>query len=112
MSRLPKGTDADLTARLHEVHAGSAFFPKPDRRLLASTFAVRHYAGDVTYTVDGFLSKNNDTVSNDLTELCRSSSQPLLHQIFAAREVRSDRGSSLAHNELMMSSPFTNECIR
>jgi myosin heavy subunit len=32
-------------------------------------FIVKHFAGDVTYTVDGFLSKNNDSLQDGLAEV-------------------------------------------
>ena len=56
--------------------------------MINSTFVVKHYAGEVSYTIDGFLSKNNDTLSNDLTALCRSSTITLLSEIFAAKEAK------------------------
>ena len=89
--RLPKTTDVELNQRLHDAHAGNAFFPRPERKLLTSAFKVKHYAGEVTYTVDGFLAKNNDTLSNDLTELCLSSSQQLLSSIFKERETKKEQ---------------------
>ena len=89
MCRLPKTNDMELNKRLHDAHgANTAFFPKPERKMINSTFVVKHYAGEVSYTIDGFLSKNNDTLSNDLTALCRSSTITLLSEIFAAKEAK------------------------
>lgn len=38
--RLPKTTDTELVQRLHDTHTGNTFFPRPDRRQLATTFKV------------------------------------------------------------------------
>ena len=62
MGRLPKATDPDLCKRLHDSHSGNAFFPRPDPRKVKEVFNVLHYAGVVSYSVAGFLDKNNDTV--------------------------------------------------
>jgi len=86
--RLPKTTDTELINRLHTAHAGNPFFPKPDPRQLKTCFKVLHYAGEVTYTIDGFLGKNSDSLSHDLTELCRASSCQLLSSIFKEAERR------------------------
>eukprot|EP01038_Epipyxis_sp_PR26KG_P005250 gene5250-7296_t len=37
------------------------------------TFVVRHFAGEVVYSMDGFLLKNNDALQEDLLDLMRSS---------------------------------------
>ena len=41
-----------------------------------------HYAGVVSYTVSGFLDKNNDTVNKDLIDLCCASQNELLQTVF------------------------------
>lgn len=41
-------------------------------------FSVKHFAGDVTYIVTGFLEKNNDSLQEDLMELLVCSSNPFI----------------------------------
>lgn len=41
--------------------------------LIYYRFSVLHFAGEVTYCVDGFIEKNNDTLYTDLEELMTSS---------------------------------------
>jgi myosin heavy subunit len=40
------------------------------------TFAVKHFAGAVTYETRGFVEKNRDTISTTLSNLCSSPSPP------------------------------------
>uniref|UniRef100_A0A1I7YKF9 Myosin motor domain-containing protein n=1 Tax=Steinernema glaseri TaxID=37863 RepID=A0A1I7YKF9_9BILA len=45
-------------------------------------FRITHYAGDVTYSVRGFIDKNKDTLFQDLKRLLYSSESPLLKEMF------------------------------
>ena len=45
-------------------------------------FSVAHYAGTVTYDIDGFLDKNRDTLAIDLVAVCRLSDNLLIKEIF------------------------------
>ena len=49
----------------------------------ASRFKIVHYAGEVSYDADGFVEKNRDTVFVDLLEMCKSSSNPFIQELFA-----------------------------
>lgn len=51
--------------------------------LFPDDFAITHYAGKVSYNVNGFMDRNKDTVPEDMRELLAGSENPLLAQIFA-----------------------------
>ena len=57
--------------------------------LTAQEFKLRHYAGDVVYTVTGFVDKNNDLLFRDAKEVLSSSSNPLLAEVFPQEELQS-----------------------
>ncbi|KAL1504450.1 hypothetical protein AB1Y20_010856 [Prymnesium parvum] len=87
--RLPRSSDVELAKRFHDTHGGStphANFPPPDPRRVANEFKVAHYAEEVTYLIEGFLDKNNGSLSADLSALCASSTQDILSDVFRLRE--------------------------
>ncbi|XP_063159287.1 unconventional myosin-Ig [Candoia aspera] len=45
-------------------------------------FRIKHYAGDVTYSVEGFLDKNKDTLFQDFKRLMYNSTDPLLQEMW------------------------------
>ncbi|KAN0021662.1 hypothetical protein ACTFIU_003806 [Dictyostelium citrinum] len=53
-----------------------------DRSIGDTCFRLKHYAGDVTYDVRGFLDKNKDTLFGDLISSMQSSSDPLVQGLF------------------------------
>ncbi|GFR18852.1 unconventional myosin-Ib [Trichonephila clavata] len=53
-----------------------------DSTLPHHSFRVRHYAGAVTYSVTGFIDKNNDILHRDLSQAMYRTDQPLLKTLF------------------------------
>lgn len=51
----------------------------------AGRFAVQHYAGEVTYSIDGFLDKNKDLLFPNLINLCVEANKSLLKDLFQVR---------------------------
>jgi myosin heavy subunit len=49
-------------------------------------FIVKHFAGDVTYTVDGFLVKNNDSLQDGLSEVIYMSDSVFLTNMLIAED--------------------------
>ncbi|XP_034016403.1 unconventional myosin-Ig [Thalassophryne amazonica] len=45
-------------------------------------FRIRHYAGDVTYSVDGFLDKNKDLLFQDFKRLMYNSANPVMKEMW------------------------------
>ena len=83
---LPRGSEAKFVNRLHAVFdetpaTKSAYYARNRRK--PNDFAVRHFAGEVTYTVDGFLEKNKDSLAPALLHLVKISTLTILNVLAA-----------------------------
>ncbi|KTW30754.1 hypothetical protein T552_00466 [Pneumocystis carinii B80] len=81
--------DAVATAHADSVAADSSFIQKlslltsnPHFEQRQSQFIIKHYAGDVTYTVHGITEKNKDNLLKDLLNLIAKSENAFLHELF------------------------------
>ena len=63
-----------------KAHLKDASFTTP--RGDTPEFTIAHYAGDVTYQVDGFLDKNRDTLAVDLVAVMRLSDISMIAELF------------------------------
>lgn len=72
--KLPRATDDKLADMLHQEwdEKKNQAFPMTNPRESRNHFIINHYAGNVTYCTDGWLVKNMDTISADITDLCRN----------------------------------------
>lgn len=94
---VPRGSDAKFVSRLHTTFDESAatksqYFVRNRRK--PNDFGVRHFAGDVMYTVDGFLEKNKDTLSTILINMLKSSSVNIISSMTSLGEGDDSGGSS------------------
>ncbi|ORZ34063.1 P-loop containing nucleoside triphosphate hydrolase protein [Catenaria anguillulae PL171] len=80
----PEKADQTLQSDLNRI-THSRFFAQ------TGTFTIRHYAGDVTYTVSGMSEKNRDANNKDLLELIKTSKHALLLRLFPEDVDRENR---------------------
>ena len=83
----------DICATIH-AQGGSAtdekFLQKADGlfsghahwRSFTGAFAIKHYAGEVAYEVEGFTDKNKDTLFQECIDTMRNSGTPFIHSLF------------------------------
>ena len=68
------------------IEVGDAMTTMPgsnfQTRNLAATFTVRHWAGEVDYSIDGLLEENGDVVSGDLMNLMKSTKRWFVKNLF------------------------------
>eukprot|EP00004_Rigifila_ramosa_P024751 TRINITY_DN7254_c0_g1_i1.p1 TRINITY_DN7254_c0_g1~~TRINITY_DN7254_c0_g1_i1.p1 ORF type:complete len:1460 (-),score=473.86 TRINITY_DN7254_c0_g1_i1:45-4352(-) len=79
--KMPKATDKQFVEKVHSIwekHPRMGRL-KPTQNK-SECFALRHYAGQVVYTVAGFLEKNNDITHADHQGMLEASQLPLLSQ--------------------------------
>ena len=80
----PGGSNAKLLEKLQQVHGKHAHFARAAKDG-ATTFKVRHYAGEVLYKVDGLIEKSRDLLHSDLEACLAGSSVELVVSAMAAR---------------------------
>jgi myosin-1 len=82
---IPKGDDSSFLQACEDNFNRHAHFVRPNEqgsRAKAQAFTVRHYAGDVTYQVAGFVDKNKDLVWYDLLAIGESSQLSIFKMMF------------------------------
>ncbi|VEU34314.1 unnamed protein product [Pseudo-nitzschia multistriata] len=105
-SGMGSGSEKDIkfVSQLHKLfgsvagakstNGGHPYFGTPkfgnDRQ-----FDITHYAGEVRYTVDGFVEKNMESTSNELKDLGSTSTIPLARDVFSASSNSDERRSSI-----------------
>jgi myosin heavy subunit len=73
VARLPQPSDRKLNEKLHTLFKRHPCFPTPHPKDMRDTFKIRHYAGTVTYTINSFVDKNNNIISEQFEELLQHS---------------------------------------
>ncbi|CAG0890159.1 unnamed protein product [Cyprideis torosa] len=86
-SNFPKATDVSFLEKCHYNHALNELYSRP--RMSSLEFGIRHYAGQVWYSVDGFLEKNRDPLRSDILELLCSSKIQMVSKMF--RDLRNSQ---------------------
>ncbi len=72
-----------------------------DRTLTHGHFRLRHYAGHVTYLVDGFIEKNRDTLFPDISRFMYNCSHSLAKEFFSE-----GRGDASYRRPISLSTQF------
>lgn len=119
--RIPKGSDSTFIEKLHAEFSSTnphPFYIKGnDRRNWSSEFSIRHFAGSVTYSVNGILKKNKDAQQSLLLDIIETSKNPLLrdlvnchgtHQAKNSSFESYSRSNSFKQNSIEASNKFEN----
>lgn len=81
---MPMGSDQKFLAQAADAYGHHDHFVP---QLGDGSFVIRHYAGDVQYSVDGMCDKNRDTFYYDHSDLCGSSNNSVLASLFPEARV-------------------------
>ncbi|SCU86854.1 LAME_0D07910g1_1 [Lachancea meyersii CBS 8951] len=94
-SILPKSTDDSFYSKL--VSFCSDKSAKFKRSKKDRCFVLTHYAGDVEYNVEGWLSKNKDPLSANLLQLLSTSSNDLIKRFFDSNDSQPNAFKTSSH---------------
>ncbi|KAH0536750.1 hypothetical protein FGG08_006388 [Glutinoglossum americanum] len=72
----PKAADQTFVQRLNILSSNPLF------QLRQKNFVIKHYAGDVSYVIEGMTDKNKDQLLKDLLNLVGQSKNEFLHMLF------------------------------
>ncbi|KAK3054351.1 class II myosin [Extremus antarcticus] len=72
----PAAADRTFVQSLNSLSGNPNFTPRQGQ------FIIKHYAGEVSYAVDGMTDKNKDQLLKDILNLCAQSSNQFVHTLF------------------------------
>ncbi|KAF2858354.1 hypothetical protein K470DRAFT_278626 [Piedraia hortae CBS 480.64] len=72
----PAAADQTFVQRLNALSGNPNFAPRQGQ------FVIKHYAGDVSYAVEGMTDKNKDQLLKDILNLVAQSSNKFVHTLF------------------------------
>ncbi|KAF5899292.1 unconventional myosin-XV, partial [Clarias magur] len=78
----PQATDHTFLQKCHYHHGHNPLYFKPKMPL--PEFAIKHFAGKVTYQVHKFLDKNHDQVRQEVLDLFMQSKNKMVAQLFTS----------------------------
>lgn len=82
-------TDADFLSMMNESFKSNKYYASSasEKGIARDNFVIKHYAGDVTYNMAGFIDKNNDLLFRDLKSAMISSTNNVLTSVFTKEEL-------------------------
>lgn len=81
----PKATDKSLVEKYLKEHSSNNKFAKPDFRS-DSDITIIHYAGNVNYSCQNWLSKNMDPLNETVINVIAQSNDPFVQNLFKNRD--------------------------
>ncbi|KAJ2953414.1 hypothetical protein O0L34_g1004 [Tuta absoluta] len=78
---MPKGSDSAYLTNIQGEFGEHQSFVKGSRRKWEEEFGVQHYAGAVTYSVQGFVDKNRDTQQDAFIDHLSRSQNPFVREL-------------------------------
>ncbi|OQR83729.1 myosin-like protein, partial [Achlya hypogyna] len=78
VGKLAGASDKKLIDKLHMAFKKHPCYPMPHPKDAVHTFCIQHYAGTVSYRIDGFVDKNNNVTSIQFEDLIQSSRLKIL----------------------------------
>ncbi|GAA5812558.1 hypothetical protein MFLAVUS_006015 [Mucor flavus] len=90
----PRGSDGRFLEKLNKFCDKDNPEAKYKSTRFGDGFVLKHYAGDVEYSVDGWIEKNKDPLNEDITRLLARSSQKHVARLF--EDYLTDDGPSVA----------------
>eukprot|EP00004_Rigifila_ramosa_P018167 TRINITY_DN448_c0_g1_i1.p1 TRINITY_DN448_c0_g1~~TRINITY_DN448_c0_g1_i1.p1 ORF type:complete len:1798 (-),score=640.82 TRINITY_DN448_c0_g1_i1:131-5497(-) len=88
----PKATDRTFVEKCHRNFSSEAVYSVP-RIGADQLFTIKHYAGEVTYNAQNWLSKNMNPMTDDITTLMQSSEDAFVQNLFWAKKAAAAVGA-------------------